>query len=229
MGITYKESVWLINPHSVNEDYLGGVSGCPKHHKIGNECTMTHTCIGNCESCWNHEITYPIVAEAIVDGDIGFGKHYNIGDKFIVTNVDIGKDVSVFYLFFPGQEVSIMHMLSNFKFYIYKEGQKMQKEFPISNLRTGMVVRTRSKEKFIVIGNRIVGEKAWAKKDWLGSSESNEIMEVYAVSDSVTGLDTILHEQELGTLIWTCAKEISADEAFRVLREHYGCDVRIKE
>ena len=35
-----------------------------------------------------------------------------------------------------------------------------------------------------------------------------------------------------GTLIWSREpneREISSEEAFKILKEHYGCDVKIKE
>lgn len=222
MGITYKELLWLLHPEKADDREQGGCAGCPHDYGFDDDSGCKSTALMEyCDTCWNREIPYPVIAKIVDTAGMSFRKP-EIGNEYIVEKVDMSSSSPVFLV--GGMSRSYFNAGIE-----YRIDKKSRLEFDKSYLKTGMVVKTRRGEKFIVIGDRIVGEQAWAEIGWLGSSESNEIMEVYAVSDSVTGLDTILHEQELGTLIWTCAKEISADEAFRVLREHYGCNVRIKE
>lgn len=105
------------------------------------------------------------------------------------------------------------------------------------DLKTGMVVQTRNGEMFLVYGQTLVGDGYnyldSYRDDLRVSNICNEfdIMKVFDINPHFTGsLNRILDKP--GKLIWEREpeeREISSEEAFKILKEHYGCNVKIKE
>ena len=104
------------------------------------------------------------------------------------------------------------------------------------DLKLGMVVKTMNEERFLIAE---INEKRYliGEEDAVSMEEYEEdmsypipdydIIEVYEQCERP--MKDILNM--LGELIWKReeVKEITAEEAFRVLREHYGCSVRVME
>lgn len=70
MGITFKEFAWLIEPNRLSDTNIcGGVNGCPGDIADGEN--KLHDCMDpgerECTECWNREIPYPVIAEAVRD------------------------------------------------------------------------------------------------------------------------------------------------------------------
>jgi len=103
------------------------------------------------------------------------------------------------------------------------------------DLKTGMTVTTRDGEIFVVYGEHLL---VLDGVEPIGNYRTDlthcnlsyfDIVEVHDFNKNVTSLKDILCD--LGKLIWKRKKEreISSEEAFKILKEHYGCDVKIKE
>lgn len=108
--------------------------------------------------------------------------------------------------------------------------------FTKDDLKTGMRVTTRDGEIFTVYGERLLaidGSESiynyymdlthWNNSDF-------DIVEVHDINKNVASFRDILDYP--GKLIWSREsneREISSEEAFKILKEHYGCDVKIKE
>ena len=109
--------------------------------------------------------------------------------------------------------------------------------FTKDDLKTGMAVTTRDGEIFVVYGKHLLvidgSEPICNYRTDLTHCHSNirdfDIVEVRDFNEKVTSLEDILDNP--GKLIWSRPKEreISSEEAFKILKEHYGCDVKIKE
>ena len=107
--------------------------------------------------------------------------------------------------------------------------------FTKDDLRTGMTVTTRGGEIFVVYGEHLVVLGGFEP---IGNYSTDlthcdysyfDIVEVHDINKNVASLKDILYNP--GKLIWSILKEkeISSEEAFKILKEHYGCDVKIKE
>lgn len=117
MGITYKELLWLKDPDDVNEAYVGGCLGCPDE---GWPCDKSNEY--KCRECWNREIPYPVIAEAIRDGYCGF--EYKAGEKFLLERLlKLPDDASIFIRPMDGMYPYIINSRDqdDFEFYIDKE------------------------------------------------------------------------------------------------------------
>lgn len=108
--------------------------------------------------------------------------------------------------------------------------------FTKDNLKTGMTVTTRLGETFVVFGENLLVHDGFEPidkyyTDLIHKTNSNyNIVEVYEINKNATSLKDILYNP--GKLIWSREsnkREISSEEAFKILKEHYGCDVKIKE
>lgn len=128
MGITYKELLWLKDPDDVNEAYVGGCLGCPDE---GWPCDKSNEY--KCRECWNKEIPYSVIAEAIRDGYFGF--EYKAGEKFLLERLlKLPGDVDIFIRPMDGMFPYIINNRDkdDFKFYIDKEKEREDK----ANMRT---------------------------------------------------------------------------------------------
>lgn len=239
MSITWLEYARLVKPDIIGRGMYEPCYGCPGDlNKIG-AYTATETCKyracsdENCTECWNQKIPYPVIAEAIRDGNFGF--RYCVGDKFEITGVEQkatgGVTISTNTYFIPSN--------GDFKFYIdenYRKGEKeMQKEFTRDDLKDGMMCERRNGIRMLWLEGAMRGYNIWCsgtQYDLTGeTNRDNDIVKVgypdfdryHVISDALSG--------NFKEVIWERKeeKEISSDEAFRVLKEHYGCDVKIKE
>ena len=106
-----------------------------------------------------------------------------------------------------------------------------------SDLKNGMIVKLRNGERYMLIdfkgemwfiGQKEIGSIREYGENLKNQQEEFDIMEVY--DQEPRPLRDITNV--VGRVIWRRGKEtkeITAAEAFRVLREHYGQDVKIME
>lgn len=105
-----------------------------------------------------------------------------------------------------------------------------------NDLKLGMVVKTMNGERFLIAeinGKRyLIGEEDSIsmeeyEEDMSYPIPDYDIVEVY--EQCGRPLKDILNM--LGEMVWKReeVKEITVTEAFRILKEHYGCSIRIME
>ena len=107
--------------------------------------------------------------------------------------------------------------------------------FTKDDFKTGMTVEVRCGERFVVWGKRFIYDDGWNRVEDLNDSLCNinnneyDVMEIFSINKNLVEFDDILNCP--GNVIWKRKeeKEISSEEAFKVLKEYYGCDVKIKE
>lgn len=243
MSITWLEYARLVKPDIIGRGVYNTCLGCPgdlnkigAHHVTGS-CLYGDGGYGDaiCTECWNQKIPYPVIAEAVRDGYYGFS--YYVGDKFEITGVEQKEEggrymsISTNIYFIPSN--------GDFKFYIdenYRKGEKeMHEEFTRDDLKDGMMCERRNGIRMLWLEGAMRGYNVWCsgtQYDLTGeTNRDNDIVKVgypdfdryHVISDALSG--------NFKEVIWERKeeKEISSDEAFRVLKEHYGCDVKIKE
>lgn len=109
-------------------------------------------------------------------------------------------------------------------------------EFTKDNLEDGMMLELRNGLKMIWLYGHKVGPQSWESEthdDLTGFRYETDIVKVgYPdMNKSIEGsLEHILN-LDFSEILWERQeeKEISSEETFAVLKEHYGCDVKIKE
>ena len=235
MSITYKELAWMINPAKLDDSEVGRVRGCPT--EIGGDpfCEPLDYSYIKCAECWNREIPYPVIAKAVIDGCYGFT--YHEGDKFKVAAVDIDSSSIVVYQRGSSSKTYFIPRES-FKFYIdrsKKEKKVEKKEFTINDLETGMVVHTRSEGNLMVFGDRMIAQDGFVDRvDYNEDFKSRyfstfDIMKVTGLDPDAGTFEEVLKGK--GPVIWERKeeKEISEEEAFRILSDHYGCEVKVRK
>ena len=233
MGITYKEYVWLIKPDDVNPEFSSGVLECPYYYGISDENVYDCPSSKFCDDCMNQEINYPVIAEVIRDTYLNPFEKITVGAKYKVTDVDMGAPAFGVEICVAGYKHWANN--NNFRYHIDKGGKKLNKEFTKSDMKDGMLCETAD-------GSRMF----WIEGNLRGISEYNPCIKDdlthlrYPMGDIVkVGYPDFGRYQtiekaingDFKEVIWERKenKEISSDEAFRVLKEHYGCDVKIKE
>lgn len=109
----------------------------------------------------------------------------------------------------------------------------MYKEFTKSDLKDYMTVETRSGSKYIFISDRLLGEVGYEPIDnYLNNLMHKyvnelDIVKCYEPANKLYSIHDLLYP---GKLIFARHENtISYEEAMKVLREHYGYDVKIKE
>lgn len=244
MGITYKDLIFLLRGR-VMKSPLGGVFGCPGSYLLGLPI-ITDNCrakenLGkegfdnSCRECWNAEVPYPVIAEVIGDTDFpGVPEEYfEIGKKYLLRNCVDSETIAI------GNEngLYIEGNKKGFKFYIQEE--EMKKEFTKADLKDGMMVVERNGYGYIWLygAKRDDCECFHDTRNDLTSirGRKHDIIKVgYPKVDSydLTGVERILCSVNSGftQIIWEREeKEISSEEAFAILKQHYGCDVKIRE
>lgn len=240
MSITWLEYAQLVKPDIIGSGIFKPCSGCPGDiyetaNERGRTCPYKYVNNENCTKCWNQKIPYPVIAEAVRDGYYGFS--YYVGDKFEITGVEQKEEggrymsISTNIYFIPSN--------GDFKFYIdenYRKGEKeMQEEFTREDLKDGMMCEMRDGTRMLWFEGAMRGCDFWCsgtQYDLTGeSNRDNDIVKVgYPDFDKYRVISDAL-KGDFKEVIWERKeeKEISSDEAFRVLKEHYGCDVKIKE
>lgn len=107
------------------------------------------------------------------------------------------------------------------------------------DLKSGMIVELQNEERYLLVrfdnGLHGVGQISELNLDEFnddltcGGASKYDIVKIYLPEDVVSFNDfmDVFRCRE----IWSRdeSREISAEEAFRVLREHYGCNVKITE
>lgn len=239
MRITWLEYARLVKPEVIGSGVYEPCYGCPGDldktgaHEMKGPCPYEKCSDANCSECWNHKIPYPVIAEAVRDGHFGF--RYYTGDKFEITGVKQKADGGVRI------STNTYHIPSNgdFKFYIdenYRKGEKeMQKEFTRDDLKDGMMCEMRDGTRMLWFEGAMRDCDFWCsgtQYDLTGeTSRDHDIIKVgYPDFDRYQVISGVL-KGDFKEIIWERKeeREISSDEAFRVLKEHYGCDVKIKE
>lgn len=241
MSLTWLEYARLVKPDIVGRGVYEPCFGCPGDlnkigaHQITGSCLYGRGSDAICTECWNQKIPYPVIAEAVRDGYYGFS--YYVGDKFEITGVEQKEEggrymsISTNIYFIPSN--------GDFKFYIdenYRKGEKeMQEEFTREDLKDGMMCEMRDGTRMLWFEGAMRGCDFWCpgtQYDLTGeSNRDNDIVKVgYPDFDKYRVISDAL-KGDFKEVIWERKeeKEISSDEAFRVLKEHYGCDVKIKE
>lgn len=241
MSITWLEYARLVRPDIIDKGIYEPCTGCSGDldeigvHWVTKTCPYKFASNENCTKCWNEVIPYPVIAEAVRDGYFGF--RYYAGDKFEITEVtdkadgEVCIDTNCYYIPFN----------SDFEFYIdkdYGKGEKeMQKEFTRDDLKDGMMCEMRNGKRMLWLAGAMRDYNEWCsatEKDLLtgkyGYDEFDIVKVGYPDFNNNKTIKGALNSN-FKEVIWERKeeKEISSDEAFRVLKEHYGCDVKIKE
>ena len=113
-------------------------------------------------------------------------------------------------------------------------------DFTKSDLKTGMVVETRNGNRYMVYESRLLRHLNYAELNNYDqnmkciSDEDFDIVKCFDIHSNAYSIGDIISpgcNSDLD-LLWERKPEekvISSAEAFKVLKEHYGCDVKIKE
>ena len=119
---------------------------------------------------------------------------------------------------------------------IKKEDKEVDK-FTKKDLKDGMVVEYRDTQKRLVIGNRLLGRDFYLSFESLDDDllcpidRDLDIMKIYISRNTAGNLIYLLEDPENLELIWERKepKEIPASEAMKILREKFGCEVKLVE
>lgn len=232
MGVTFKEYAWLINPNLLKNSEIGGVEGCPEGYGFEEHWCDGHGMI-SCADCWNREIPYSVIAEAVRDGNAGF--NYKRGERFKLASCEIEGDVEIYHVDSSIGKYFISKHLYDFKYYIDKEEKKVQKEFTKADLKDGMMCERADGKKMLWFNGEMRGIDTWYSGTQSnltnpGRTDLSIVKVGYPDFDMYPTISQAL-DGDFKEILWERKqeKEISADEAFAVLKEHYGCDVKIKE
>lgn len=237
MSITWLEYAQLVKPDIIGSGIFKPCSGCPGDiyetaNERGRTCPYKYVNNENCTKCWSEKIPYPVIAEAIKYGYYGF--KYKVGDKFTIRNVTVKDNqlsIKSDWYYIPNDK--------SFKFYIdkdYGKGEKeMQKEFTRDDLKDGMMCEMRDGTRMLWFKGAMRDCDFWCsgtQYDLTGvTKRDHDIVKVgYPDFDRYQVISGVL-KGDFKEIIWERKeeKEISSDEAFRILKEHYGCDVKIRE
>lgn len=242
MSITWLQYMKLLNPSRIGGGVCGPCIGCPGSEEETEDiaprvvnCPYGYGSNSNCTKCWNQQIQYPVIAEAVRNGFFK-GNNYSVGDKFIVLEMyeNINGDLMI------GTNSHWLPYNNDFKFYIdndyAKDKNKVEKtkEYTIDDLKDGMMCEMRDGERMLWLSGAMRSIRYWCKSqhDLTGVPiKSFDIVKVgYPNFDKNPTIGSAL-KGDFKEVIWERVeeKEISIDEAMRVLQEHYGCNVKIKD
>lgn len=133
--ITYRELLWLTHPEDVKDDAFD--MPCPSQYRY--DLTLWCPEVESCDECWDREIPYPVVAEAMIES-VSVVNDYvaEKGTKLYVVKVDMGTQTNWNVLLSeePKDEEGVWFNKKDFRFYIdeeeesetmkYKEGDKVR-------------------------------------------------------------------------------------------------------
>ena len=131
------------------------------------------------------------------------------------------------------------YLLEGAENWMFTDDMLIPYQFTRSDLKTGMIVETRHHEPYMVYGECLINVSGYEPLiNYTNSlyhriNTDFDIIRVFDISNMVHNTTDIC--KYLGDLLWEREskepeeKVISSDEAFKVLKEHYGCDVKIKE
>lgn len=166
--------------------------------------------------------------------------------------VDRNGDIRMpFWLFLSGMKefcgniYTINDMLSNgykmdgTKGYVFTDEMLIPAEFGRSDLKTGMIVETRAGNQYMVYGDRLLRNQTHLMlSDYYDDlnyfyDKEFDIVKCFKIDTTCIGcIEDVFKNADDNHILWERKPEekvISSDEAFKVLKEHYGCDVKIKE
>ena len=234
MGITYKEYMWLVKPNDIIETFCGGVYGCPIEYGISNKGFDCLSDVKKCEYCMDQEIPYPVIAKAVRQTEIYPTHKAMPGDEFQVCEVDMNTYTRMgVRIIVNGSKFWANH--GDFRYYIDKEEKKVQKEFTKADLKDGMMCERADGKKMLWFNGEMRGIDKWCSGTQnnltnLGREDLSIVRVGYPDFDKHTTISHALNG-DFKEVLWERKqeKEISSEEAFSVLKEHYGCDVKIKE
>lgn len=232
MGVTFKEYAWLINPNLLKNSEIGGVERCPESYGFEEHWCDRHGMI-SCADCWNREISYPVIAKAVRQTEIYPIHKAMPGDEFQVCEVDMNTYTRMgVRIIVNGSKFLANH--GDFRYYIDKEEEKVQKEFTKADLKDGMMCERADGEKMLWINGAMRGTDMWCSGTQNDLTNTVNILDIVRVGypdfDRYRTISSAL-DGDFKKILWERKqeKEISSEEAFAVLKEHYGCDVKIKE
>lgn len=219
MGITYKEFAWLINKNMICHKVYGGVIGCPGNIVYGEITSNICRDHGKeqCTKCWNREIQCEVIAEIIGDVNIvGIcPSQLTNGREFTLQECHIDTEYPIL-LYENGEFFAAKK--EGFKFY-------MKEKFTKSDLKDGMMVEDAIGRKWLYLGGKLrkPGVCKDCKPDDICRFGYPDYERNFTINELLaSGFSKIIWERKE-------AKEISSEEAFAILKQHYGCDVKIKE
>lgn len=147
---------------------------------------------------------------------------------------------------YAGKVVTISHIYGSGGIAIYEDDKKWlwlesdfaPAEFTKNDLKDGMMVEQRDGSRWLWLYGELRGIGVWrsvTQEDLTGQNQDLDIVKIGypEIDNAILGrgeLEFIL-ESDFAVILWERqeVKEISSEEAFAVLKEHYGCDVKIKE
>ena len=147
---------------------------------------------------------------------------------------------------YVGKIVTISDVFKNHKLlicedngtWLWDESDFTAAEFTKNDLKDGMMVEQRDGSRWLWLYGALRGIGVWCsvtQEDLTGQNQDLDIVKIgYPEIDNAFlgrgGLEFIL-ESDFAETLWErqVEKEISSEEALAVLKEHYGCDVKIKE
>ena len=147
---------------------------------------------------------------------------------------------------YAGKIVTISDVFKNHELYICEDNKKWMwdesdftaAEFTKNDLKDGMMVEQRDGSRWLWLYGELRGIGVWrsvTQEDLTGQNQDLDIVKIGypEIDNAILGrgeLEFIL-ESDFAVILWERqeVKEISSEEAFAVLKEHYGCDVKIKE
>lgn len=108
--------------------------------------------------------------------------------------------------------------------------------FTKEDLKDGMVVEYRDAQKRLVIGNRLLGEDCYLSFESLDDDllcpidRDFDVIKAYKPGKKVESIYDLLERDSL-ELIWERkeTKEIPVSEDMEILREKFGCEVKLVE
>ncbi len=219
MGITYKEFAWLLNKNMICHKVYGGVIGCPGNIVDGEITSNICRVHGKeqCTKCWNREIQCEVIAEIIGDVNIvGIcPSQLTNGREFTLQECHIDTEYPIL-LYENGEFFAAKK--EGFKFY-------MKEKFTKSDLKDGMMVEDAIGRKWLYLGGKLrkPGMCKDCKPDDIYRFGYPDYERNFTINELLaSGFSKIIWERKE-------AKEISSEEAFAILKQHYGCDVKIKE
>lgn len=219
MGITYKEFAWLLNKNMICHKVYGGVIGCPGNIVDGEITSNICRVHGKeqCTKCWNREIQCEVIAEIIGDVNIvGIcPSQLTNGREFTLQECHIDTEYPIL-LYENGEFFAAKK--EGFKFY-------MKEKFTKSDLKDGMMVEDAIGRKWLYLGGKLrkPGMYKDCKPDDICRFGYPDYERNFTINELLaSGFSKIIWERKE-------AKEISSEEAFAILKQHYGCDVKIKE
>lgn len=123
--------------------------------------------------------------------------------------------------------------------YVFTDDMLIPIEFGKSDLKTGMIVETKNGKRYMVYGARLLKNHCCLSlngyDDRLNHSynEKFDIVKCFDINTTcITCIEEIFKSANDDNILWQRKSEekvISSDEAFKILKDHYGCDVKIKE